>query len=825
MTTLWQDIRFGLRMLTRSPGFTVIVVVILGIGIGATTAMLSAVDAVLFRPCPYRDSERLAWLAETDPRRTQRNMVSLPNFYDWREQSHWFEQLVAANPRGCVVRDAGRTEKSDAMAVSEGFFSVLGVQPMLGRLFLPSEERSGGQHVVILSEGQWQHWFARDPNAIGKMLILDGVPCTVVGVLPGEFRWVFRSQNCGLWLPMALESVDESRRTSRGTDVIGRLKPGVSIDQAQAEMDVIANRLARAHPEALADVGILVAPMNEAYRMVVGRAGNVRVLVILLGIVGSVLLMSCLHVAGLLLARATAREREMAVRAALGAHRLRLVRQLLTESVLLAGLGGGVGLLLAHWGVRVLAAVGGDLAGLIPWFVEPRTDSRSLWYAFVVSLATCALFGALPAVWISRIDLSRFLTAGRTCGSGPRLNRFRAALVMGDLAVAFVLLVMAALVINTYVRILDFRPGLDARDVLTMNIELDTDAGPYAVAEHRAAFYQQVLERIQGLPGVQCAATANATPAWTGYNYSVFRPDNRGDGDGQQAIRRTTVSPEYFRVLRIPLLKGRMFTEHEVAAGAPVAIINESLAARTWAGQDPIGKHILRMNGSAEAVAHEIVGVVADVNHYFHFLLAKMPEEARKKDISGAFPDDVVYVPGYDRTLMIRTQGAPAGLAAAIRRTIFAVAPDAVPFGVVALQDDIDDLFWLQRFNLVFFGAFAAVTLLLGSMGVYGAVAHSVSRRTHDIGIRMALGAGGGEVLKAVLREGLGFTLAGLAMGLVAALVLTRLIASLLYEIRPTDPLTFACAALVLTGTALLACYLPARRAARIDPMAALRYE
>jgi putative ABC transport system permease protein len=822
MTALWQDIRFGLRMLARSPGFTVIVVVILGIGIGATTAMLSTVDAALFRPCPYRDSERLAWLAETDPGRTHGEMVSLPNFYDWREQNHLFEQLAAANPRACVVRDAGRTERSDAMSVSEGFFSVLGVQPMLGRLFLSSEERPGGPRVVILSESQWQNWFARDPNAIGKMLIVDGVACTVVGVLPGEFRWVFRRQDCGLWLPMALESVDESHRRARGTDVIGRLKPGVRIDQAQAEMDVIANRLARAHPEALADVGILVVPMNEAYRMMVGRTGNVRVLMILLGIVGSVLLMACLHVAGLLLARATAREREMAVRAALGAHRLRLVRQLLTESVLVAGLGGGVGLLLAHWGVRVLAAVGGDLAGLIPWFVEPRIDSRSLLYALLVSLATCALFGALPAVWISRIDLSRFLTAGRTSGQGPHLNRLRAALVMGDLAVAFVLLVMAALVVNTYVHILDFAPGIDAQNVLAMDIELDTDAGPYSVLERRSAFFQQVLEGIQRLPGVRYAATANTTPAWTGYNYGVFRLDDHRDGDDQQIIRRTTVSPEYFHVLRIPLLKGRTFTEHEAATGAPVAIINESLAARSWPGQDPIGKHLLRMNGASQAVSHEIVGVVADVNHYFHFLLAKTSEEDRKNYV---FPDDVVYVPGYDRALMVRAQSDPAGMAAAIRRTIFAVDPDAVPSGVVLLQDDIDRLFWLQRFNMVFFGAFAAVTLLLGSMGVYGAVAHSVSRRTHDIGIHMALGAGGGDVLKAVLREGLGYILVGLTMGLAAALVLTRLIASLLYEIRPTDPLTFACAALVLTGAALSACYLPARRATRIDPMAALRCE
>ncbi|MEN6336009.1 MAG: ABC transporter permease, partial [Phycisphaerales bacterium] len=492
METLWQDIKYGTRLLARSPGFTMVVIAILGIGIGGTTAMLSAIDAAMFRPCPYRDSERLAWLGETDSGRRYGEMVSLPNFHDWREQSHSFEQLAAVGHRGCTVRDAGRTEKSDAILVSEGFFSVLGVQPLLGRLFLPNEETLGGQRAVILSEGQWQRWFARDPNAIGRMLVIDKVPHTVVGVLPGEFHWIFR-RDCGLWLSMAIEPTDETHRGSRGSDVIGRLKPGITVDQAQAEMDVIADRLAHTHAETLRDVGVLVVPMREAYRTAVGRSGNVRVLMILLGIVASVLLMACLHVAGLLLARAAAREKEIAVRTALGADRLRLVRQLLAESVLLAGLGGGAGLLLAHWGVRLLATVGGDLTGLIPWFVEPRVDSRTLLYALGVSLATCGLFGALPAVWISRVNPGRFLTAGRTGGQGPRLNRLRAVLVTGDLAIAFVLLVMAALIINTYVRILDFRSGIDARNFLA--IEIDADTGTYSVPDRRSAFFQQVLEQ------------------------------------------------------------------------------------------------------------------------------------------------------------------------------------------------------------------------------------------------------------------------------------------------------------------------------------------
>ncbi len=824
MTALWQDVRYGVRMLAKSPGFAGTAVIILAIGIGATTAMLSALDAVLFRPCPYKDSERLAWVGETDPERTHKEMVSLPNFYDWREQTQVFEKLVAANGHGCVVRDAARTERSDAMSVSEGFFSVLGVQPILGRLFLPSEERPGGPRVVILSESQWQHWFARDPNAIGKTLLLDRDVYTVVGVLPEEFRWVFRRQHCGLWVPLALEPVDESHRASRGTHVIGRLRLGASIDHAQAEMDVIADRLTRVHPKALADVGIAVVPMSEAYRMAAGWTGNVRVLVILSGTVASVLLMACLHVAGLLLARSTAREREIAVRAAMGAHRFRLIRQLLTESALLAGMGGLLGLLLAHCGVRLLATVGGDSAGLVPWFADPRIDSRSLLYALILSLTTCGLFGVLPAVWTSRINLSRFLSAGRTSERGPRFTRVRAAFVASDLAVAFVLLVVAALVINTYVRILDFNPGISAQNVLAMSIELDTDAGPYSDPERRSAFFHQVLERIRHLPGVRYAAAANMTPAWAGYNYSVFRLDGRHDGSDEQIIRRTTVSSEYFHVLEIPILKGRTFTEQETLTGVAVAIINESLAERSWPGQNPIGRHITPTTGTSQGVSHEIVGVVADVKHYFEFTLARIPEEHRKKYI-GAFPDDVVYVPGYDSELMARTAGDPADIISAIRQAVFEVDHDAVAYGIVPLQDDIDHLFSLQRFNTLFLGAFAAVTLLLSSMGVYGAVAYSASRRIHEIGIRMALGARNRDVLKGVLREGLGLTVIGLVLGLIAALGLMRVIASLLYGVRPTDPLTVACAALILTGVSLLACWLPAHRAAKVDPMVALRYE
>ncbi len=819
MTALWQDFRYGGRMLARSPGFSSLVVVILGIGIGATTALLSTVDAVLFRPCPYKDAGHLVWVCETDLGHDQKSMASLANFFDWRQQSRAFEQLVAANRRGCVVRSGDRAETSNLMRVSPEFFSVLGAELLLGRTFLPEEGKPGGPRVVILSAAQWQHWFAGDPNALGKTLIVDREAYTVIGVLPDEFRWAARREGCGLWTPLALESVDESQRSARGTDVLGKLKPGVSASQAQAEMDVIADRLARAHADVLAEVRVLVVPMREAYRVWVGWTANVGVLMLLLGIVGSVLLVACLHVASLLMARSLTREREIAIRAALGAHRLRLMRQLLTESALLAGLGGLLGLLLAHWGVQFLGSVRGNLGALVPWFVEPHLDGRSLVCALVVSLATCGVFGALPAFWTSRLHLSRFLSAPRTSGGGIRFSRARAALVIGDLAVAFVLLVFAGLVIHSYARILRFDPGIEAKNVLTMEIEFDKGAARSSDPARRAAFLQQALERIGHLPGVQCAAVANATPAWPGYNYSIFRVEGRPAGEDQVTLRRTTVSPDYFRLLQIPLLKGRVFTEAE---SGPVAVVNESLANHLWPGQDPIGRYIVQTTNAAGPVARQIVGVVGDVKHYLRFFV---PLEQLKKDLVVTSPDDVVYVPGYESALMVRTTEDAGPVAAAVRRVLGTPGEEAMVSDVLLLEDDIAALFWLQRFSTIFLSAFAGVALILASLGVYGAVAYTVSRRTHEIGIRIALGAKSSDVLKSLLGQGLRLTAIALIIGLLTAGLLTRVISRLLQDVSPTDPLTFACVALLLTGVALAASYLPARRAARIDPMAALRYE
>jgi len=821
MGTLWQDIRYGLRMLARAPGFTTMVVVVLAIGIGATTAMFSVIDAVLLRPCPYKDPDSLVEVCETNnPIRNQTNFTSLAGFQDWREQNHVFEHLIGADQQDCTVQTTDRTEKTRAMFVSPGFFSVLGAQPMLGRTFLPEEEKPGGERVTVLSHHHWRHWFGGDPDVIGKTITVDKQLYTVVGVLPESFRWVFQGIACGLWMPMLLNPDDGTNRNSRGLEAIGRLKPGIDLAQAQAEMDLIASQLAQEYPDTNKDVGILVVPINKAYMDWARSWSKPQTLVVLLGIVTSVLLMACLHVAGLLIARSATREKEIAVRAALGAGRLRLVRQLLSESALLAGLGALLGLLLAYWGIGILSALrersipwyfGNHMGRVIPWFVEVRMDARALLYITAISLLTCGFFGLLPAIGASKTNLSRSLSASRTPSRGPRFHSLRTLLVIGDIAIAFVLLIGAGLMINSYVRILNIDPQFDPRNVLAMDVDLDWQQPSYSEPQRRLAFFQQALERIRNLPGVECISAASASPVTGSYSQSSYQVEGLPPGEDRLYIPRTKILGDYFRVLKIPLLKGRYFTEHEMVTSAPVVIINESMARRFWPNENPIGKGVTRMTRDGpELPLQEVVGVVGNVRHSRYSL--DEPE---------------MYLPGCDESmeLMIRTGSELKGLAGTLRREVLALDKNVPVSDVTLMEQDFSDLYSPQRLNTLLLGAFAAMALILASVGVYGITAYAVSQRTHEIGIRMALGARGSDVSKAVLGQGLKLTLIGIAIGLAGAFALTRVISSFLYNISPTDPLTFICVSLLLAGVALLASYIPARRAARIDPMVALRYE
>ncbi len=841
MGMLWQDAKYALRILARSPGFTAVVVVILAVGIGATTTMLSVIDGVLLRPPPYADPQSLVYLypgKTTDD--SYSDSTSYLNVADWRNQSTVFEQVAGITTTGYLIAVAEtRRERVLGLAVTPEYFPLLRVKPALGRVFLPQEGEWGGAPVALVSHRFWRSWFGGDADVVGKPLVLNEKVYTVVGVMAADFRYADRGER-DVWLPL-LPFVGQDMLTHRGYGymwAMGRLKDGVTAAQAQAEMSLIGQRLAQAYPETNAGTTVRVIPVREQYNAENGRTR--QTLLIAQGIVTFLLLIACFHVAGLLLMRSAQREREIAVRTALGARRRRLIAQLLTEGVLLSFLGGVLGLLLAYWGLGLVGALRSTSSSwhvaqyfqkLIPWFTDFRINARTVAYVTAVSLSTCGLFGILPAVLASQANLHQSLSTGRTPGRGLRFARIRSALVVLDIAVAFVLLTGAGLLVNSYAR-LNTGLGYESGHVLTADIDLGNDHPPYAQAEQRLAFSERALERLGNLPGVECAAVSDQSPAWGGGNfrrfriegYSLAQVNDTDDEVGVPGIRWRPISADYFRALGIPLLKGRYFTDQDRAGSTPVIIISDSMARRFWPNRNPVGTYLTEMREertkeggtTITPLPYLIVGVVGDAKHFTWF--------------KGGPPDPETYVPylqaGYSWGLFVlRTHSDPRGILQALRSELLAVDSGITIGKVIPLEEEIAGHVSPQRFNMLFLSVFAAVALALAATGVYGITAYAVSRRTQEIGIRMALGAAGGDVLKTVLGRGLVVTLIGLALGLAAALALTRVIRSLLYDISPTDPLTFVCVSLFLAGTALLAGYIPARRAARIDPMVALRYE
>jgi putative ABC transport system permease protein len=642
-------------------------------------------------------------------------------------------------------------------------------------------------------------------------------------------------------MPMSLDPDQGTNRGARGLKAIGRLRPGVSLSQAQAQMDLIAAQITREFPNAGTDEAIALVPIDQDSVRYAGYSGKPQALVIVLAITVSVLLIACLHIASLLIARSAAREREIAVRAALGAHRLRLVRQLLTESILLAGSGALLGLLFAYWGFAVLSPFRGQYipwygdsapGRLIPWFTQVHINGRVLLYMVVVSLLTCALFGTLPAIGASAVHLNRSLSTGRAQIAGPRFQSLRTLLVVGDIAIAVVLLTGAGLMVNSYVRIVNIDPGYNPTDVLSLDVVLNEEKPPYSAPEQRLAFFEEITRRVHALPGVRLAAAASSSPVDGTGNVRPFKIEGMTYDAGRFRIQGLDdmlpdssymwfpywqVFPDYFRVVQIPLLKGRHFTEQDTATSQPVVMISEALARIFWPNGNPVGQYLIQAppRGGSTPIASEIVGVVGGAKHF-----------GRSEP-----SDPEVYVPYCQAgcsgwmTLLVRTDSTHKDVASAVRQEILKVDPDVMIGGVTLMDRDISG-FWSGQRSLMFcLAVFAAVGLVLACLGVYGATAYAVSRRTHEIGIRMALGARSSDVLRAILRQGLRLTLIGLAIGLAGALAATRVIRSLLYDVSATDPLTFACVALLLARVTLLACYLPARRAARIDPMVALRYE
>ncbi len=809
MSALIQDLHYALRQLRKSPGFTAVTVITLALGIGANTAIFSVVNAVLLRPLPYKDDGRLVVILNKG-----RNPVAPANFIDWRSQSQSFSQMGAAEYWTPNLTGTDNPEKLWALHVTPDIFPMLGVQPLLGRMFLPEEQEAGKEHEVVLSYSLWQSHFAGNPEIIGRSVALSGETYNVVGVMPRDFKFApFWATKAQLWVPLALGP----RLTDRGGSslrVFARLKPGVTLEQAQAEMAGITGRLEREFPGTNQDMQVV--SLREKV------VGNIRpALLVLLGAVGFVLLIACANVSHMLLARAAARREEIALRTALGAGRWDVFRQLLTESLMLALMGGSAGLLLAVWGVRVLLAIS---PAAIPRVETVGVDGLVLLFALAISLLTGLAFGMAPAWRATAVNLSDALKEGKRGSSeGLRRNRLRGLLVGSEFALAVVLLAGAGLMVRTFLALQNVDAGFDPHGVLSMVVGV---AGTeQASGGHTGNFYQEVLRKVGAVPGVQSVSGINHLPLagdeW-GFPFHIEGRPPEPPGKDLVATYRV-VFPGYFRTMRIPILHGRDVTDADNLRAPGVVVINDYLARRYWPGEDAIGKRITFDDPARNPSWLTVVGVTKNTAQSNW---TSPPEEEvflpylQNRDYLNAPSPPFAYL-----TLVVRTGLDPAALAPAIRGAIHSLDANTPLSEIQTMDHVVAEANGQSRFYLILLGAFAAVALVLAGVGIYGVMSYSVSRRTHEIGVRMALGARGRDVLRLVVFQGIIQALAGVAVGLAGALALSQLMAGLLFGTRPTDPATFAAVVLVLSAVAVAASYIPARRAAKVDPMVALRYE
>ena len=807
---LTQDIRYGLRTMRRAPWFTAVAVVTLALGIGANSAIFSVVNAVLLRPLPYPNADRLISIKRIDPRGGNvGETISYPTYEDMRDQVPSLQHAAAYNAAYAWLGGGAEPERIEGAYASAGLFSTLGVAPALGRAYTDEEDRQGAPLVAVISHGLWQRRFGSDRGIIGREILLDGDKTTVVGVMPAGFNFPVGPKAMEYWVPLGSSAYGEmlKNRAANNHSLVASLKPGADVRQAQAELDAIYERLAGLYPEAYAGGGVRV---NDLHKEIVG---NVRpALLVLLASVAFVLLIACANVANLLLARAATRGREMALRTALGATRGRIVRQVLTESLLLSATGGVVGLLVALWALPLLVSVN---PGNIPRVAEVSLDWRLFSFAVGVSVLTGVLFGMAPASKVARLNLNESLKeGGRGSSGGPGRNRVRSLLVVSEVALSLVLLVGAGLLIRSFAALLATPPGYDPSRVLT--VTLDTPLGAYA---ERERFFQQVGERVGQLPGVEAAGLTSLLPL-SAYDTSIVfkfegRPEPR---PGEEPVARPlAVDPDFFRVMRMPVRKGRGLDRQDTSRSMKVVVVNEELARKYFPGEDPTGKRLVLYNtyAKSEPTPYEVVGVVGDIRHR-GLNVPATPE----------FYVSYLQMPPPRMTLVVRS-AAPdlAGLASSVRGAITEVDEGALVWEFRQMDDLLSESVAPQRFNALLLGLFALVALALSATGILGVMSYTVAERTHEIGVRIALGAQSGDILKLVVGRGMLLTLGGVALGSAAALGLTRLMSGLLYGVSADDPATFIGIAVLLSAVALAACYLPARRATRVDPLVAMRYE
>ena len=802
MDSIIKDIRYGLRSLLKRPGFTAIALIALALGIGANTAIFSLVNAVVLQPLPYQDPDRLVWAWGNIRNGGNRASVAPLDYLDFRSQNKTFEHFGASgtSPLPANMTGSGEPERLTASAVTGNYFDVFGVRPALGRGFSLENEKSGQDQVTVLSDALWQRRFAGDPGIINKTIILDSKPYQVIGVMPAHLKL---PQEAELWVPMNFDANPEMKqRKAHFLRPIGKLKAGVSLAQAQADTDVIAAQLEQQYPDTNTGWNLRLVSLRE---QLIG--GSETTIFILFGAVGLVLLIACANVANLLMVRAAARRKEIALRTALGASRFRIARQMVTESLLLAIVGGALGALLATWGVHLLVTLSEDS---IPRTANVRIDAIVLAFTFLISLATGLLFGLAPALRTVKLNLIDSLKDGlRGAGEGALRNRTRSLLVVFESAIAVMLLIGAGLLVRSLIALQNVDPGFDPNNVLTLRV--DVPRQKYDTPEKTANFFAQLETRVANLPGVESVGLITELPMSGQLNDMPFTVEGRpvaaiSQGFGADFRR---VNQNYFNALRIPLLRGRNFTEQEVRQSDKVLLASQSLVDQVLPNEEPLGKRlVMAMNGEP----YEIIGVVGDIRHRS----------------LGAPALPAMYMPSLEpgrKNLVIRTEGDPLSLVGAVRKEVQALDPDQPIAAVKKMSDWVDSSVAAPRYRTTLLTLFAALAMILAATGIYGVMSYSVAQRTHEIGVRMALGARRFDVLKMVVQQGMVLTLIGVVLGLGGAFALTRVMSSLLFGVTEKDPITFGAVAALLIAVAFIACFVPARRATKVDPLVALRYE